>query len=163
MDMSWAFHYLEAEDRIVFPHGFVPGSCVGGCSSEFTSATWAAYDWDTVGGVFPDITAADPAASPKPSWSQLLAARKAAEVKQLRAQHSKALKAECERRIMAAYGETTLNDEILLRLRNGHTAAQDVERDRLRARYRRLKLAMMRMTSVPLRAFKPELDSHWEA
>ena len=40
---------------------------------------------------------------------------------------------------MAVYGEGFFDDEVALRLRNGHTLAQDGERDRLRVRYRAIK------------------------
>ena len=71
------------------------------------------------------------------------------------------LRAECHRLITAAYGEVSIESEILLRLRSGHTEAQDTERDRLRAVYATLKISIETMTLLQLGAFDPTDYAHW--
>lgn len=74
-----------------------------------------------------------------------------------------ALKAECKKRITAAYGETSFDEEIALRLRNGQSGAQDTERDRLRAKYQTLKTAIQALDQAGRNAYDVSVDSHWSA
>lgn len=87
----------------------------------------------------------DPNASAKPSWTEVSAIwdRYRNSLDRIKRRAVRELKAEGQRRITAAYfdGGTgrTLEDEFKLRLRNGQTAAQDTERDRLRGKYAGIK------------------------
>lgn len=161
MRIGDAISWMELHKGLVVPHGLPPGSVVGGLEDSFTAETWAAYDWDTVGGAFSGITEPDPTASPKPTWGQITAAQRSASRSDLLTRVRRELADACRRRITAAYGERTLDDEILLRLRAGQTSAQDTERDRLRSRYKALLAGLAAMTVAQLRAFVADDDKHW--
>ena len=76
---------------------------------------------------------------PKPTWLQMLAAERRALLKRLRADLVQDLRRVAQRRITAAYGTTSFEDELALRLRGEQTAEQDAARERLRARYRAIR------------------------
>jgi len=72
------------------------------------------------------------------------------------------LSTEATRRISACYGVETFDAEVKLRLRGGHTPAQDAERDRLRGVYRTLKAQIQKMPTVAkLEALDVISDAHW--
>lgn len=160
LDISAALALLE-EEGLRLPHGLPPGSYPGGCDQRFTAATWAEYAWETVGGRFPRISAADQAASAKPSWAVVTAAARRASLEGARSAAAERLRVECRSRITSAYGETSWHDEIEARLRGGSTPQQDAERDRLRGRYKALTKTLGAMTSAQLRAFDATDDTYW--
>lgn len=100
-----------------------------------SAAAWAAQPWNPPPGHAQDGEA-DPSASPKPSLERVEAAAAAAWDRQHADSWRAALRGAARRAITAAYGEASVRDETLLRLRGGHTGAQDAERDRIRAGYR---------------------------
>ena len=75
----------------------------------------------------------------KPSWLKMLAAERRALLKHRKADRLQALRGEGQRRITAAYGAATFEEETALRLRGENAPQQDAERERLRGRYRALK------------------------
>ena len=156
-------------EGLVPPYRVAPGSRPGGrvdaiCTSW---ARWRTYDWNP-----PEFLPIDPKrlqefgdtdfeASPKPSWQELRAAYERGAPVIARTRLQRELRAECRGRITGAYGETSTDDEILLRLRVGHAEAQDTERDRLRARYQALVTSLDSMALDALDEFDPRDDRHW--
>lgn len=101
----------------------------------------------------------------KPGWDDISTAAVAATLEAARAEAETALRRECRHRITEAYGEGSVEDEILLRLRGGHTADQDTERDRLRGRHTVLfaYIEHPERTLDELTAFDVTDDAHWRA
>ena len=154
------------EEGLLLPHGFPVGSFPGGVRPFNTAAEWRNYQFNPPGFLsndprFSTFSARDPEAGPKPSWAQIVSAYQVAVPVQARERLNVELRAECHRLITAAYGEVTIGDEILLRLRGGHTEGQDTERDRLRAVYATLKTRIETMTLPQLDAFDPTNYAHW--
>ena len=110
----------------------------------------------------PEFTEPDNIASPKPDWSVLVAHIAPAMLAVLRPRALREIRVECRRRIMAVYGEGFFDDEVALRLRNGHTLAQDGERDRLRARYQAIKQQIEVADYETMKAFSLTDDALWE-
>ena len=131
-----ALNYLRAQEPpLSLPFNAEPGEEPGGEAPTFTEATWNDYRWNPPGASYPD-SAFDETASAKPTWAMLQAAVAPAELAQVQRRAVGDLKTLCRRKITAAYGATNLDDEVLLRLRDGETADQNTERDRLRTLYR---------------------------
>ena len=131
---------LDGESPLKLPHGVLPGELPGGEAVTFTADTWEAYQWNPPGLVAYAVS--DDTAGPKPTWAMLQAASAPAELAQAQRRAVGELKTLCRRKITAAYGATSLNDEMLLRLRDGETAAQNTERDRLRGLFQTQKTAI---------------------
>ena len=110
----------------------------------------------------PEFAEPDNIGSPKPDWSVLVAHVEPAMLAILRPRFLREIRVECRRRIMAVYGEGFFDDEVALRLRNGHTPAQDGERDRLRARYRGIKQQIEAADYETIKAFSLTDDALWE-
>ena len=98
-----------------------------------------------------------------PTWAQILGAYQAYWVENNQPRKLSALRRECKNRICLAYGETEAEDEMLKRLRNGHTAEQDTERERLRAKYTTIKASVTAMNYSTLSSFDPRVDNLWSA
>ena len=160
MDIQRAIAWLVEHEGLRRPHGYMPGSRPGTLDTEFTEATWGIYRWSQVGLAF-GMVPRDPGASPKPSWDQLVAANAAAALTERRTEHLHTLRAECRARITAAYGAMTFEEEVELRLRGDHTAAQDTERERMRERYRELRDLVPYMNERTLARFDPAADAAW--
>lgn len=133
---------LDGESPLKLPHGVSPGELPGGEAVTFTAETWEAYQWNPPGLGTYAADDADDSADPKPTWAMLQAAVAPTEL--ARAQQSAVadLSALCRRKITATYGEANLEDEMLLRLRGGETAAQNTERDRLRGLFHARRAAI---------------------
>ncbi|MCY4671280.1 MAG: hypothetical protein OXC29_25240 [Rhodococcus sp.] len=122
--------YMRAIDHLVekglrLPHNVFPGAVPGGVRHLNTRALWNAHPWN------PEPR--DMGASPKPTWSVIVAEGSAAvlDIRKLRMVAS--LRQEARRRISRAYGGTDWLGEMHRRLRGEATPEQDAERDRLRA------------------------------
>jgi len=165
MDVTPALLYLQQHRNLVLPHGLLPGSYPGGIDADFDEARWMAYQWNPPVG-YPGLPE-DSAASAKPLWVTLVSADRLAQLADRREVHLALLRREAEKRIVWAYGESTLTDEFALRLRGGHTPAQDTERDRIRAKYQQLRAWVLDPARTveeltdPAR-FDPREDSLWE-
>ena len=124
------------------PFDAMPGETPDGDEIVFTEDTWNSHRWNPPGAVAypPDTFDAD--ASPKPTWAMIQAALAPAELAQAKDRAIVELHELCRRKITAAYGAASLDDEVLLRLRDGETAAQNTERDRLRGRFQTQKTAI---------------------
>ena len=133
---------LDGESPLQLPHGVLPGELPGGEAVTFTAETWEAYQWNPPGLGAYAADDADDSADPKPTWAMLQAAATPAELAQAQRRAVGELKTLCRRKITAAYGATSLNDEMLLRLRDGETTAQNTERDRLRGLFQTQKTAI---------------------
>ena len=168
-----------------FPHGQVLTDILGYLvdyndlilPADLTAAWWDAISWNpgyvaemaTHQLSFGDITAeeaatlrtVDPTASGKPTWGEIVSASSAFYLTGLLTDILNHLKYECQRRIVLQYGADDIQDEILLRLRNEHTPAQDTERDRLRLRYKALVTRVASMDITALEAFNPAEDTLW--
>ena len=71
----------------------------------------------------------------------------AASLEKSRKDYLRDLRAECRKRIAAVYGGDDALDEVFIRLRDGADATKDAERDRLRARYAKIKTWAMGVTT----------------
>ena len=132
-----ALNWLRGQEPpLLLPFGATPGEEPGGDAPTFSAETWEQYRWNPPGSQAYEAGAFDDGASAKPTWAMLQAALGPAELAQ--AQHAAIadLHELCRRRITAAYGATSLDDEVLLRLRDGATADQNTERERLRTLFR---------------------------
>ena len=128
-----ALNWLRAQDPpLRLPFGMTPGEEPGGAAPTFTAETWGLYQWNPPGSLAVAEGAFDESASAKPTWAMLQAALAPAQLAQARRAALSELDDICQRKIIAAYGVTSMDKEILLRLRNGETPAQNTERDRLR-------------------------------
>ena len=139
---------LDGESPLKLPHGVLPGELPGGDAVTFTAETWEAYQWNPpgLGAYAADVW--DAGADPKPTWAMLQAAAAPAELAQAQRRAVGELKTLCRRKITVAYGETSMDDEMLLRLRDGETAAQNTERDRLRGLFQTQKTAINAATTT---------------
>ena len=144
---------LDAKQMLRLPFGAQPAF-----DRPVSKAIWESTSWNPPYQRF-TMPHPDPQASPKPTWTQLVAwyesyvapkpERLLADLRQA-AQHA----------ITAAYGATDWQDEITLRLRSGHTAEQDEERERLRVRYQATKAAISLASSVSeLQALEGQVKS----
>lgn len=131
---------------LILPFGSMPGEGPGGDAPNFTRETWDAYRWNPPATSHPDGVR-DDTASPKPTWAMLLEILPQAELAQARQTAIVKLHAVCHRCVITAYGASSLHEEILLRLRQGHNRAQDAERDRLRALFHSRKAAINAATT----------------
>ena len=140
--------WQRADPTRRFPHEFHPTHMPPRASIEsMDEAGWLAFAWNPPAVLFaylPDrfpsndyshLEFADPLASPKPTWAELVAALDFAAIRAMRGYLPHRLRAVCQRMITAVYLEPTLADETCLRLRVGAMLDQDAERDRLRAKY----------------------------
>lgn len=117
---------------LIVPYGLAPGAKPGGAVPTFTEKTWKKYRWNPPGVANYNGQPVDSTASTKPTWAMLQAALAPAKLVQARHAALDEIDDICQRKIIAAYGVTSMDKEILLRLRNGETPAQNTERDRLR-------------------------------
>ena len=132
-EFNLALNWLREQDPpLALPFGMTPGEEPGGNAPTFTAETWDLYQWNPPGPLPVPEGAFDESASPKPTWAMIQAALAPAQLAQARAAALSELDDICQRKIIAAYGATSMDKEILLRLRNGETPAQNTERDRLR-------------------------------
>ena len=162
-----ALGYLMAAG-LRLPHGIFPGLEPGGVRAFPAAKDWAFYQWNPpeylVGQAgFDECQEADRDASAKPTWAAIEAAHAIAAPPALREQRQGELRAECRRRITAAYGAADWQDEIEKRAGGRVSAEQDAERDRLRATHAALTAALAGMTLGELEAFKPADDTNWAA
>ena len=139
---------LDGETPLKLPHGVLPGELPGGDAVTFTAETWEAYQWNPPGLGAYAVDDWDDSAGPKPTWAMLQAAVGPAELAQAQRRAVGELKTLCRRKITAAYGAASLNDEMLLRLRDGETTAQNTERDRLRGLFQTQKTAINAATTT---------------
>ena len=139
---------LDGESPLKLPHGVLPGELPGGDAVTFTADTWEAYQWNPPGLGAYAVDDWDDSADPKPTWAMLQAAVAPAELAQAQRCAVGELKTLCRRKITAAYGATSLDDEVLLRLRDGETADQNTERDRLRGLFQTQKTAINGATTT---------------
>ena len=144
--------------EIILPHGTVPYLDE---RLMIDAARWRRTRWNAPEGL--DHLQRDLNASAQPKWTKLVGWRNAVvgDVDVCLAN----LRRVASVRISAAYGVSDFQDEMKLRLRNGHVAAQDTERDRLREQYRKARawLIAPERTDAERAAFSPTDDKHWQA
>ena len=138
-----ALNWLRKQDPpLILPFAATPGEMPGGEAITFTEETWNEYRWNPPGTQAHEEGVFDDRASAKPTWAMLTAAVASAELAQARERAIADLKALCRRKITVAYGARSHEEEMHLRLRRGETAAQNTERDRLRALFQTQKTAI---------------------
>lgn len=169
MDIQMAISWLQRHEGLVLPHGIMPGTFPGGFDPEFDAVGWLTYRWNPP----PDLAdlgfdTRDSNASPKPTWAKLLEANASARQVQTRDDLRALVDREEARRIRAAYGVESFEQEVLYRLRAASRAdttaldAQDAERDRLRSRGNALRVSIRAtMTQAALDALDPRDDAFW--
>ena len=149
IEFNLALQYLLSQTPpLVLPYGLTPGEVAGGGVPNFTADTWNAYRWNPPGVPNYDGQAVDPAASAKPTWAELQAALPLAQLAEAKNLAIAQIHAFCQNKITANYGVSGLDAEILLRLRDGETAAQNTERDRLRGLFQTQKTAINAATTT---------------
>ena len=80
----------------------------------------------------------------------------------IRIRRARHLKAECRRRITAAYGADDWQDEMEIRVRGDATAEQNTERDRLRGVYRAEVARFAGADTGTVDRFDPADDAVWQ-
>lgn len=165
MNVQRAISQLMQSDGLLLPHDILPGSFPGGIDLDFDETRWLAYQWNPPEGLAEFYPAADPAASPKPTWTQLVEADAAGRLVELRAGKQRAVDKQERERICAAYGAASLEEEILYRLRKAGTpeiVAQNAERNRLRARGNALRASVRAAADIAaLEAIDPAANANW--
>ena len=161
MNVDRALNYLIRHTGLRLPHNNLPGRFPGGLAGEFTEALWNAYPWNPGRGFEHLGTAAG--ASEKPTWTALVIANTNALLEEGKDEVLRFIHEETTyRRIPAAYGQETLEDETLFRLANRQTTEQDAERVRLQAVAKALKAKVAAATTLAeLRKIAPEADATW--
>ena len=159
-EFEQAVRRLADAGTVTLPYGVFPFTPAWQRATKVTAALWNAVDWNAPSG-WPHLTVADKKASAKPTLDTI-------EAEHDRVTYSvialiRELRMECHRRITKAYGETSWESEVELRLRGAHTNAQDVERDRLRAKYQALIASVKGMTLAERKAFDASADANWTA
>ena len=80
IDIQYAIGYLRANEGLILPYGIMPGHKPGEGFSEFNKTGYGNYQWNPP-QYFQHIEGyevADPDASPKPTWDELLEANRRA-------------------------------------------------------------------------------------
>ena len=131
INIEQAIIYLEQNEGLKVPHGYMPNSNTEGTSYMFDEGLWNTYRWNPPQGI-PDL-AIDAEASPKPEWSTITGVYEKAEKEVLIAAIETALDKAYTEAITDAYGAKDWLDEIFKRLRGDTTPEQDTRRDELRA------------------------------
>ena len=158
-----AIHWLQKNESLVLPYDTQPGDKPGGQTNVAESeAAWNAYQWNPP-QYMPDFEEADDNASPKPTWAKLVEASDKMAIVDDRRYLLINLDHEGERRIIAAYGASSLNDEFKLRLSNRSTPTQDTEAARLRAKHAEIKAWIndSSRTVQELEKYNVTADSLW--
>ena len=145
-----ALNHLMAETPpLVLPYGLTPGEAPGGAIPTFTAKIWGEYVWNPPGVPHYAGQPADPAASAKPTWAMIQAALAPAELEQAKTLAVNELRSFCQYKITTeAYGVSNIQEEIFLRLRNGHHATKDRERERLQMLCKTREAAIQSATTV---------------
>ena len=160
-----AIFHLVKIGQLVLPYNSLPGSKPGGEVKGIgkNEASWLAYTWNPPQFLshLPQNAAVDLNASDKPSYADLVIASGQRELIDLRESTTYVAKEEAQRRIVLAYGATSFDNEIMLRLRGDATTQQNTERDRLRAVYNSLKTTIKTGSLSQLRVLDLQSDSVW--
>jgi len=150
LEIGYVFEWMRANRGLELPYDVIPGHGPGRGYSVFDEARWDAWQWnppaqymnDAAGTTVldwddPPFSGADAAASEKPTWDAIVSAKLAADHARALADLRIALEEEEERRICAAYGQTSVQGEMFYRLRAARASdttkldEQDAERNRL--------------------------------
>lgn len=149
---TYVLHDMWQRGEVRLPYGVSP------IIEGIDQAKWGAASWNPPQG-WVELTTPDPNASEKPTWAKMLAAD--ARMNGGLEKTIDRLRIEARQRISQAYRAETFEDEIELRLRNGHTAAQDQERDRLRAVYKQQAILLSGMTNTQRMSYNPSSNAIW--
>ena len=156
-----ALHHLG----IRLPYGLDPGSIPGGWNAPLTQEDWDDYQWNPPEYMTHEYPDADPDASDKPTWQQILDASIPA--KQGRISNNLIFTAnqEVTRRIALAYhplAGRARNKEWQVRLSGIDLTAQDAERVRLIAVCHAIEVRInAATTTTQLEAIDIASDSVW--
>ena len=156
LELQLIMHYLGDTTSFFYPYNY--GHFRNAGTDE---ESWNAYQWNPP--EYSRYIASDPSASAKPTWQQITDSLVSVQLIEIRTHQLSEIRGECRGRICDNYGETSIENEILKRLRNGHTAAQDTERDRLRAKYTTIKSTIEAANYSTLLVFDASVDSLWSA
>ena len=165
IDVDATLAWMQRNKGLTLPFSLPAGSRPGGREKLDTQEAWDAYHWNPpqfVKDHIEEYRAADPHASPKPTWATLQEAYGQMMLVQTRSAISAALERELSRRISTAYGAAHKDEEILIRLRMRNPSA-DAERDRLYRRYRTHVTWLADAALDELAQFDVSADSLWTA
>ena len=133
---------------LILPYNKFPGSFRGGVIPLTVREKWEAYRWNPP-EFLPDYTESQEGASSKPPYEVIEDAIEPGYLLRVKPRLVAEASRECRRRITAAYGESTTEDEGFSRLQAleagaapdlvAKVAAGNAERDRLRSRFKALK------------------------
>ena len=147
---------MEADGLIKLPHGLTPEWPMG---TIVTNDVWLATDWNPPTGAA--VRTADPNASLRPSYQRVQFYERRHRLEAKRRTIVGTLSAECHRRIYTQYGAADWREEVERRLNGETSPEQDIERERLRARYRALRDGFTALSDDALLAFDPAADDNW--
>ena len=148
-------------EGLVLPYGLLPGEATNNIISQATEDVWGATDWNPPYIETAIPVTADPKASPKPSFADLMAADLRGVLAEEQKTRRGVARVEATNRITAAYGVDDLIDEIWLRLRNESTPEQDAARDAILGKYRALKATIQASTLEEIHTLDVTADEHW--
>ena len=144
------------------PYGMPVGSTPGGMIRIVNQDQWEAYEWNPPQYMLPNLLLADPDASPKPTWAEIVEAAKLEERDELLASRQAALRSECKRRIWTGYGAESTEEEVFIRLSDEPVSAGHANRRTILDRYRDLRLWLdAAATLQQIAEFNPLDDEHW--
>lgn len=148
-------HRMADAGEVVLPFGTTPLFS----EPEVTEALWNAKSWNPPGQRH-TRSESDPLASAKPAWSTLVARYGSQHLRDAILEASKSLRLVGRDAITLAYGARDRDDELNIRLRGDSTAAQDRERERLRARYNAVAAEIAAVaTQAELDAIVEQIDT----
>ena len=160
--IQYGLHRLARSSGLVLPFNHMPYTSYPHHLKEVTQEMWEALEWNPPNHPAFEGMTPDPEASPKPPWNSLYEACKKEEKVILTNNTVLNLHLECRKRITAGYQASDWRDEIQKRLR-GVESKYDIERDRLRDRYKALKVWVNDedRTFEELKQFNVYKDINW--
>lgn len=166
IDVNKSIVWLIENQSLSLPYGFLPGMNHGGQNLIDTQAKWNAYTWNPP-QYLSSFNTADPNASAKPTWAELVSAHNAANLSDTRRQLVELANAEVTNRIAKNYhpqAHLDRNKEWETRLSGDDMTAKDAERTRLIAVCHTLEASINAATTVTaLEAIDVTSDSVWAA
>ena len=152
-----ALDYLVNNSGLIFPHGILPGTVLTGIRFKFTKKQWEAYVWNP--------EPADPNASIKPTWIELIQAESNASILDLRINLLEQNDIQATNRIAILYhpkAATDRNREWEVRFSGIDLTVQNSKRIQLTTIHNTNKITITAaVTLIELKSIDVETDSIW--